>query len=171
MNPSRTPFRAESIGWRGGGWRKGNRWLPNLQSPERCGCKERSFRSPQKMGGFARGDVWKVRGGDANCMSGWVEMQRWRCVLYGAFSGGPEKGGLEGEQMRERKEVKWGVKRTKMWRNGPSGSVRAVFSIPSFWVQSASEGLVEGLGGKNVKLAFRTLSAWGGVQVADYKRS
>ena len=75
------------------------------------------------------------------------------------FSGGPEKGGLEGVQMGERKEVKWLVKRTKMCKNGPSGSVWAVFSIPSFWAQSASEGLVEGLGGKNVKLAFRTLLA------------
>ena len=76
------------------------------------------------------GNVWKVRGGVANCMSGWSELQRWRCVLHGVISGGPEKGGLEVEQMGERKGVKCVVKRTKMWRNGLSGSVSAVFSIP-----------------------------------------
>ena len=79
------------------------------------------------------------------------------------FSGGPEKGGLEGEQMGERKEVKWGVKRTKMGRNGPSGSVWTIFSIHSFWAQSASVGPVGEFGGKNVKSAFRTLLAGRGV--------
>ena len=79
------------------------------------------------------------------------------------FSGGLEKGGLEGVQMGERKEVKWGVKRTKMQQNGQSSSVWTIFSIHSFWAQSASEGPVEGFGGKNVKSAFRTLPAGRGV--------
>ena len=75
------------------------------------------------------------------------------------FSGGLEKGGLEGGQMGERKEVKWVVKRTQMCKKGPSGSVSGRFSIPSFWAQCASEGPVEGIGGKNVNLAFQAPSA------------
>ena len=75
------------------------------------------------------------------------------------FSGGLEKGGLEGGQMGERKEVKWVVKRTKMCKKGPLGSVSGRFSIPSFWAQCASECPVEGVSEKNVKSAFRTLLA------------
>ena len=90
-------------------------------------------------------DERKCRGDDAFCM--------------GRFQGVLKKGGLEGGQMGEWEEVKRVVKRTKMRKKGAVWLGLSCFSIPSLGGQSASEGPVEGVSGKNVKLAFRTFLA------------